>query len=132
MFWIYGGAFQFGSGDLFAYDGSAFAAYQDVVLVTHNYRTNGKAFDVPARTSKLMSSIVFGFPGAPELPVTQRNLGLLDQRLALQWVQANIAAFGGDPKKVTIFGEVCIGLPDMHKCTSANAKCVCSPPAPSQ
>ena len=42
MVWIYGGAFQFGSGDLFAYDGSAFAAYQDVVLVTHNYRTNGE------------------------------------------------------------------------------------------
>lgn len=41
MFWIYGGAFQFGTANIMAYDGSAFAAYHDVVLVTHNYRTNG-------------------------------------------------------------------------------------------
>jgi len=49
--------------------------------------------------------IVFGFPSSPELPVTGRNLGFLDQRFALDWVQSNIAAFGGDPSKVTIFGE---------------------------
>lgn len=42
MVWIYGGAFQFGTGTLAAYDGSAFAAYHDVVLVTFNYRTNGR------------------------------------------------------------------------------------------
>lgn len=48
---------------------------------------------------------VFGFPSAPELPLASSNLGFLDQRLALAWVQRNIAAFGGDPGKVTIFGE---------------------------
>lgn len=48
---------------------------------------------------------MFGFPSSPELPLTGHNLGFLDQRFALDWVQRNIHAFGGDPKKVTIFGE---------------------------
>ncbi|KAI9368530.1 Carboxylesterase [Aspergillus egyptiacus] len=88
LFWLYGGALMFGTGSLPGYDGSSFAANQDVVVVTINYRTN-----------------VFGFPGSPDLPKNQRNLGWLDQRLALKWVQRNIAAFGGDPDRVTIFGE---------------------------
>ena len=70
------------------YDGTSFAANQDVILVAINYRTN-----------------VFGFPGAPGLPRNATNLGFLDQRFALQWVQRNIHAFGGSPQKVTIFGE---------------------------
>ncbi|KAF4549769.1 Carboxylesterase-like protein 5 [Elsinoe fawcettii] len=88
MFWIYGGSLQFGNAGQDAYDGSYFASYEDVIVVTTNYRTN-----------------VFGFPASPELNATGRNLGFLDQRAALDWVQRNIAAFGGDPKKVTIFGE---------------------------
>jgi acetylcholinesterase len=48
---------------------------------------------------------VFGFPASPELPLGGRNLGFLDQRFALGWVQRNIHAFGGDPAKVTVFGE---------------------------
>jgi carboxylesterase type B len=55
--------------------------------------------------SLFTDSTVFGFPGSPELPLTGHNLGFLDQRQALDWVQCNIAAFGGSPDKVTIFGE---------------------------
>ncbi|KAL3440160.1 Carboxylesterase [Aspergillus insuetus] len=88
LFWLYGGALMFGSGSLRGYEGTSFVVDQDVLLVTSNYRTN-----------------VFGFPGAEDLPADERNLGWLDQRLALDWVRRNIHAFGGDPKRVTIFGE---------------------------
>ncbi|CCD50263.1 similar to liver carboxylesterase 1 precursor (secreted protein) [Botrytis cinerea T4] len=88
MVWIYGGALQFGSASSPYYDGSNIAGKQNVIVVTFNYRTN-----------------VFGFPNSPELPNIAQNLGLLDQRLALAWIRANILAFGGDPLKVTIFGE---------------------------
>ena len=88
LFWLFGGGLQYGNSGQPAYDGSWFAGFEDVIVVTTNYRTN-----------------VFGFPASPELSVTDRNLGFYDQRMALQWVQKNIKSFGGDPKKVTIFGE---------------------------
>jgi carboxylesterase 2 len=52
-----------------------------------------------------MCNTVFGFSNSPEVPFGQQNSGLLDQRFALQWVRSNIAKFGGDPDKITIFGE---------------------------
>lgn len=73
MFWIYGGALHFGNAGMHFYDGSWFASYEDVVVVTANYRTN-----------------VFGFPPSEEIPIDKRNLGFLDQRFALDWVQRNI------------------------------------------
>lgn len=88
LFWIFGGNLEFGGGSLHLYDGSSFAYAQDVIVVTHNYRTN-----------------IFGFPGSLQLAPAVQNLGYLDQRLALKWVQDNIAAFGGDPAKVTLFGQ---------------------------
>ncbi|KAI4731119.1 alpha/beta-hydrolase [Aureobasidium sp. EXF-10728] len=88
LFWIHGGNFEFGNAGQPTYDGSHFAAFEDVVVVTANYRSN-----------------VFGFPSSPELPLSGHNLGFLDQRFALEWVQRNIDEFGGDPAKVTIFGE---------------------------
>lgn len=88
MFWIFGGNLQFGGGSLDFYNGASFAVNQDVVIVAANYRTN-----------------MLGFSNSPEIPVGFQNAGFLDQRLALQWVQENIAQFGGDPNKVTIFGE---------------------------
>jgi para-nitrobenzyl esterase len=87
MVFIHGGYFVYGAGSLPLYDGSYLAASGNVVVVTLNYRLGS-----------------LGFLAVPELGLTG-NYGILDQRLALRWVAKNIAAFGGDPRKVTIFGE---------------------------
>lgn len=84
MVWIYGGAFSNGNSAIPMYDGHPFAR-DGVVLVTFNYRLGVEGFAA--------------LPGAPA------NRGLLDQVAALEWVQDNIASFGGDPTNVTIFGE---------------------------
>ena len=92
MVWIHGGALTRGSGATATYDGTNLAQ-KGVVLVTINYRLG-----------------VFGYFAHPELIDESEdgaagNYGLLDQVKALEWVQDNIAAFGGDPDNVTIFGE---------------------------
>ncbi len=84
MVWIHGGAFANGSGSVPGYDGTRFAR-DGVVCVTFNYRLGADGF-------------LFLEDGIA-------NLGLLDQIAALTWVQENIAAFGGDPTNVTLFGE---------------------------
>jgi len=86
MVWIHGGGFISGSGGLPIY-GPGRLMDHDVVLVTINYRLG-----------------VFGFLSTGD-EVIPGNAGMWDQVLALKWVQENIAAFGGDPTKVTIFGE---------------------------
>ncbi|XP_015788758.1 uncharacterized protein LOC107365717 [Tetranychus urticae] len=90
LVWIHGGAFMVGSGnDPDSYRGIPLVIVEDVVLVTFNYRLG-----------------VFGFLNPGELiPSLPANLGLWDQNLALQWVNQNIHLFGGDPNKVTIFGQ---------------------------
>jgi len=93
IFWIYGGGFVNGGSSPPVYDGSSFAK-KGVIMVSANYRLGR-----------------FGFFGFPELTKENKDNGLLgnygymDQIAALKWVQANIAAFGGDPANVTIFGE---------------------------
>ena len=90
MVWIHGGGFEFGSSSLPGSDGGRLAA-KGVVLVSFNYRLG-----------------VFGFLAHPELDgegSASGNFGLQDQIKALRWVRGNIAAFGGDPDNVTIFGE---------------------------
>jgi para-nitrobenzyl esterase len=90
--WIHGGGFTGGSGTVPLYDGEAMAR-KGVVFVTINYRVG-----------------VFGFLAHPELSAEAENgvsgnYGILDQIAALQWAQHNIAAFGGDPGRVTVAGQ---------------------------
>lgn len=92
MVWIHGGAFSLGSGAQKAYNDPTIATFGDIVLVTINYRIGPLGF------------IYLGYHGGNEWGASA-NLGLLDQIAALQWVQDNIRAFGGDPSNVTIFGE---------------------------
>ncbi|XP_040284110.1 cholinesterase isoform X1 [Bufo bufo] len=88
MIWIYGGGFQTGTSSLDIYDGKFLARNERVIVVSLNYRVGILGF--------------LAFPGNPEAP---GNAGLFDQRLALQWIHENIAAFGGNPKSITLFGE---------------------------
>ncbi len=91
MVWIHGGNFTRGSGGLPVYNGRELAV-RDVVVVTFNYRLN-----------------VFGYLAHPALSQEQGgssgNYGLMDQLAALAWVRDNIGHFGGDPGRVTVFGE---------------------------
>ncbi len=92
LYWIHGGGYTGGSGSTSIYDGSWLAA-AGAVVVTINYRLN-----------------VFGFLAHPALSAesphgASGNYGLLDMVAGLEWVRDNIAAFGGDPGRVTIFGE---------------------------
>ena len=94
MVWIHGGAFEMGGTADPLYDGSNFVKENpDVILASIEYRLG-----------------IYGFihlshlPDGKDYPDAQ-NLGLMDQMMALKWIHENIAAFGGDPDNVTIFGE---------------------------
>jgi para-nitrobenzyl esterase len=92
MVWVHGGAYILGSANQPLYDGRVLAAGGDVVVVTVNYRLGA-----------------FGFLDLSSFSTPKRhfdsNLGLRDVLHALQWIRDNIAAFGGDPERVTLFGE---------------------------
>lgn len=92
MVWFYGGAFRAGCASAPLYRGDQLAR-KDVVVVTFNYRVGALGFLGHPELSRESSDGVSG------------NYGLLDQIAALRWVQDNIAAFGGDPANVTVFGE---------------------------
>ena len=106
MVWIPGGAFIEGSltggGE---YNGSHFAQYGNVIVVAMQYRLGS-----------------LGFLYSPEHASVPGNLGLMDQRLALQWVQREIEAFGGDSSKVTLFGESAGGISICAHITSFASK----------
>ncbi|GMI15813.1 hypothetical protein TrLO_g2725 [Triparma laevis f. longispina] len=99
MFWIFGGAFVLGDNQEFGwYDGENLAHNEDVIVVAANYRVGAFGF---------LAHEAFQAEGDSK---TVGNYGIQDQRMALQWIQDNIAAFGGDPEKVTIFGQSAGGM----------------------
>lgn len=92
MVWLHGGAYTFGSSSQPLYDATAMVTSGDVIVVTVNYRIGALGFlDLSSYST-------------PEAPF-DGNLALKDILLALRWVQVNAAAFGGDPGRVTVFGE---------------------------
>ncbi|XP_034963150.2 cholinesterase-like [Zootoca vivipara] len=86
LVFIHGGGFFTGTSSLDLYKGASLASTERVIVVSMNYRLG-----------------MLGFLTMP--PAAPGNLGLLDQQLALRWVNENAAAFGGDPTRVTIFGH---------------------------
>ncbi len=92
LVYVFGGGFQNGDGSEPRYDGESMAR-KGIVAVSLNYRTNIFGFFSHSELTKESSHHASG------------NYGLLDQVAALEWVQKNIAAFGGDPKRVTVAGE---------------------------
>jgi len=105
--WIHGGAFYGGSGVEAVYDGASFAR-NGVVCVTINYRLGAQGF----------LHLADHFPEFAE----SGNAGILDQIAALKWVQQNIAAFGGDPSRVTIGGESAGGMSVSSLMATSQAK----------
>jgi para-nitrobenzyl esterase len=109
LVWIYGGGFSFGATSEPVYSGEKLAK-KGVVLVSIAYRVGPLAFLAHPELSAENPNHVSG------------NYGLLDMIAGLQWIQRNIAAFGGDPEKVTIFGESAGGISVSMLCASPLAK----------
>ncbi|RGP60385.1 hypothetical protein FLONG3_10851 [Fusarium longipes] len=87
--WIHGGAFTGGGGNIvYQIPKKWVERSQKHIVVSINYRLG-----------------VFGFPNAPSIGPKQQNLGLLDQRLAVKWIRDNISRFGGDPKRIILWGQ---------------------------
>lgn len=112
MFWVHGGAFTFGSGLTLpplpnnVYDGCKLASEQQVVFVSINYRLGP-----------------FGFSAFQDIDGDVRsNFGMLDQREALRWVGTQISSFGGDPGKITMFGESAGGVSTLHHAVSPQSR----------
>jgi len=106
MVWLHGGAHRFGAGSVPFYDGKNLAQ-RGVVVVTLNYRLG-----------------YLGYFSHPALDAENEggNFGLMDQKAALEWVRDNIAAFGGDPKQVTLFGESAGGADTLYLMADAKSQ----------
>lgn len=92
MIWFHGGGYDQGSGGALGYEGASLAQHQDVVVVSVNHRLN------------ILGYLFLGDAGGPGFE-DAANVGQLDLVASMEWVRDNIAAFGGDPNKVMIFGQ---------------------------
>ncbi|XP_046545497.1 cholinesterase 2-like [Haliotis rubra] len=92
MIWVYGGGFYLGSGQMPLHNGAVLAVENNVIVVTINYR---------------LGPLGFAYLGPGTVP---GNMGLMDQRMAFKWVKTNVANFGGDANRITIFGESAGGI----------------------
>ncbi|MGY1720987.1 carboxylesterase/lipase family protein [Blastococcus sp. SYSU DS0552] len=108
MVWIHGGSWRTGTGA--AYDAAKLAVEGDVVVVTINYRLGPLGFMAQEDLSRENGDVASG------------SAGLLDQQAALRWVERNIRAFGGNPGRVTIFGESAGGSAVCAQLTSPTAR----------
>jgi len=89
LIWVYGGSFEWGTSNIMYYDGETFVKdNDDITVVTINYRVN-----------------IFSAPNNPQTTSGVGNFGLTDLDAAISWVFENIAGFGGNPNRITIFGE---------------------------
>lgn len=107
--WIHGGAFSAGYGSEMEFDGKAFAE-RGVILVTINYRLGVLGFLAHPALSSASDRHISG------------NYGILDQLAALRWIKENIAAFGGDPDNITLFGQSAGGMSVQTICSSPLGK----------
>jgi para-nitrobenzyl esterase len=110
LVWIYGGAFVTGGSAMRTYDGARLCGEQGVVVVSINYRIGALGF--------------LDLRSASGGETADTNCGLRDQLLALQWVQQHISRFGGDPTRVTVFGESAGAGSIMHLLTTAGIESV--------
>lgn len=90
LIFYYGGRFTYGHTNTLFFDGEFLARSQNVIVVTVNFRDN-----------------IFGFPGAPGIV---QNAGMRDRRLAVEWLQDNVASFGGNSSRMTLFGQSAGGV----------------------
>lgn len=100
--WFHGGANCYGGGDVAWYDGASLARSQQIVVVNLNFRLGPLGF--------------FYYPD-----VVPENLAIEDQMMALRWIRENIASFGGDPEKVTLFGQSAGGNAIAHILSRADS-----------